>query len=603
MKCNICLMALCMVLAHTISHAKAYKGAELRTKDAYVYGRFEASYMPPRGDGYLASFFTYHEFGPGTAWNEIDFEILGRYDNDVQVTSIGPGQMIRNSHQWVNFNTHEDYHAYAFEWTPDYIAWFIDSVEVYRQTGSHIPQFQYPQKIMMNIWPPEYTTWVGQLDDRILPLFSYYDWVRYYTYTPDSGNAGTDNNFTLLWHDDFDAFDETRWEKATHTWGGNNSDFMTENCVFKDGKMILCLTKETSPLGFTDRTPPSILWARAENDKVTVFYSEKIDETTVEKKSSYLISGVTVNNAEMLTDNQTVILSVSNMDMNKSYNMLVLSIKDKAPTPNLMTGQNISLIMVKPLKLPLRVNVGGDTLGEFLGDQEWGPAVDFGHQDGYVGTYNDDLEIMNTDLDSIYHSELREVVMYKVRVPAGLHKVKLMMAENSINVADKRVYNIQVEGREVATNLDMFSQFGMNWAHEIDVDSVYVGDGILDIHLTNLKNFSLLNGLVVESISTAVENNPEKHLPRVFNLDQNYPNPFNSMTTIAYELSQSGDVSLQVYDLLGKRVAELVSQRQEAGRHTFRMTSLMASGVYFYKLQLKGDGVAQTAIRKMIQIN
>jgi hypothetical protein len=583
--------------------AKTYKGAELRTKDAYVYGRFEVRYLPPAGDGYLASFFTYHEITGQTAWNEIDFEILGRYDNDVQVTSIGPGQKIRNGHQFVTFNPMNDYHAYAFEWTPDYIAWFIDSVEVYRQTGSHIPQFQYPQKIMMNIWPPEYKTWVGNLDDRILPLFAYYDWVRYSVYTPGSGNSGTDNNFTLLWKDEFDAFDDTRWEKATHTWGGNNSDFMTENCVFKDGQMILCLTKEGAQLGYVDRTPPAMLWARVENNKISGYYSEPVQKTSAEKTGNYIISGVTISKAELQNDNRTVILSVSEMDPNSAYKMLILGIKDKASTPNMMAGQNLQLIMVKPLSFPLRVNVGGDTLGEFLGDQEWEPAVEFGHQDGYVSTYEDGLEIMNTDLDSIYHSELDEVVTYNVRAPDGLYRVKLMIAENSINTADTRVFNIHVEGREVAANLDMFSQFGLNTAHEIVADSIYVADGILNIHLTNLKNHSLLNGLVVESISTAIESGTDRPLPQSFRLFQNYPNPFNSTTSIVYDLPQAGRVNLEVYDILGKQVAVLVDKRQDIGRHQINWKANAASGLYFYKIRLEDGSAALSAIRKMIIIN
>lgn len=602
LKLTLVILIQLLVLISQIS-AKDYKGAELRTKEAYVYGRFEACYKPPRGDGYLASFFTYHEIESGTAWNEIDFEILGRYDNDVQVTSIGPGQMIRNSHQFVNFRPQDDYHAYAFEWTPDYIAWFIDSVEVYRQTGAHIPQFQFPQKIMMNIWPPEWSGWVGVLDNRILPLFAFYDWVRYYSYTPGSGNAGTDNNFTLLWKDEFDAFDTNRWEKATHTWGGNNSDFMVENCVFKDGKMILCLTQATSPLGYTDKTPPAILWARAYQDRIIVYYSEEVDKSTAEKKGSYIISGVNVSQAQLLSDNRTVELTVSGLNMNANYNMIVMSIKDRAPTPNLMPGQNLALIMDKPLSFPLKINVGGDSINDFKADQLWGPAVEYGHQDGYVTKYAEDIEILNTDLDAIYRSELHEVVTYKVRAPAGLYKVTIMIAENSITVADKRVFNIWVEGRKVAANLDMFSMIGLNTAHEIVVDSVQVSDGILDLHLTNLKNYSLLNGLVVESISTAIETATDKPLPQSFRLFQNFPNPFNSTTSIAYDLPHAGRVTLEVYDILGKQVAVLVDERQDVGRHQINWKANAASGIYFYKMRMEGSMATLSAMRKMILIN
>jgi hypothetical protein len=70
----------------------------------------------------------------------------------------------------------------------------------------------------------------------------------------------------------------------------------------------------------------------------------------------------------------------------------------------------------------------------------------------------------------------------------------------------------------------------------------------------------------------------------VFSL-QNYPSPFNPETTIEYALTKSGFVSLKVYDMLGREVAELVNERKRAGtyRVDFNGTKL-TSGVYLYRL-------------------
>ncbi|MBD3375263.1 family 16 glycosylhydrolase [candidate division KSB1 bacterium] len=95
-----------------------------------------------------------------------------------------PGRVNHVFSAETKFNPHDEFHTYAFEWTPEYIAWFIDGVEIHRQSGNHIRQLNRAQKLMMNIWPPQYMDWVGELKSYYLPIFAYYDWVEYYEYTP-----------------------------------------------------------------------------------------------------------------------------------------------------------------------------------------------------------------------------------------------------------------------------------------------------------------------------------------------------------------------------------------------------------------------------------
>ena len=74
-------------------------------------------------------------------------------------------------------------------------------------------------------------------------------------------------------------------------------------------------------------------------------------------------------------------------------------------------------------------------------------------------------------------------------------------------------------------------------------------------------------------------------LPETFDLRQNYPNPFNPSTVISYELPVSSEVTLRVYDLLGREVATLVTGKVDAGIHavTFDATRF-GSGIYFYRI-------------------
>ena len=567
------------------SFAKDYKGAEYRTKESYIYGRFEARYKPPKGDGIISSFFTYHEITSTKEWNEIDFEILGRYDHDVLVTSIGPGQKWRNSHQYVHFNTHEDFHNYAFEWTPDYIAWFIDGDEVYRQTQEHIAEFKYDQKIMMNLWISSWEPWVGRFDERILPLFAYYDWISYASYTPGSGNIGTDNNFTFQWKDDLDYWDQNRWEKATHTFGGNLVDFTPENIVFKDGVMILCLTKP-SPLGYVDQSPPAVLWNRTLQNIVQVGFSETVEPSSAQKIANYLISGVTISDAKLLPDQRTVELTVSDLNPQNSYSLIVLGVKDNSPAKNRMIGQNVQLNIVAPLTFPVKINVGGNAYSDYLADQIWSPELEYGHQDGYSYTWPTSIDIIGAEDDAVYLSELQEVVEYKIRVPNGLYKITLMIAENRFAESGMRIFDILIEGNQVVTNLDLVQQVGAHTAYQVVADNIEINDEMIDIHFTNLWNYSLLNGIIVEQIDTDIDDDRSESIPHQFQLSQNYPNPFNSVTTINYQLPEDCHVMLKVFNMMGQEVITLVNKEQKAGYYSINWNVRQAaSGLYFYWIQ------------------
>lgn len=103
-----------------------------------------------------------------------------------------------------------------------------------------------------------------------------------------------------------------------------------------------------------------------------------------------------------------------------------------------------------------------------------------------------------------------------------------------------------------------------------------------------------------------VNNQKEIHL-NDFILNQNYPNPFNPTTVISYQLSLETHnyayVLLKVYDALGKEIATLVNEKQNAGSYTVEFKGEgLPSGVYFYKLEVKSHngGIDFTETKKMI---
>ena len=77
----------------------------------------------------------------------------------------------------------------------------------------------------------------------------------------------------------------------------------------------------------------------------------------------------------------------------------------------------------------------------------------------------------------------------------------------------------------------------------------------------------------------------ESILPELFELYQNYPNPFNPVTKIKYEIFQSANASLKVYDVLGNEIVTLVNEEKPAGKYQIEFDAAeFASGFYFYQL-------------------
>ena len=96
-----------------------------------------------------------------------------------------------------------------------------------------------------------------------------------------------------------------------------------------------------------------------------------------------------------------------------------------------------------------------------------------------------------------------------------------------------------------------------------------------------LDTFALM---VVRGTITAIDES--NLIPETFSLAQNYPNPFNPSTVIRYGLPQQSHVGLDVFNVIGQKVATLVNENQEAGYHEVNFSgSNLPSGIYFARLQ------------------
>jgi len=161
-----------------------------------------------------------------------------------------------------------------------------------------------------------------------------------------------------------------------------------------------------------------------------------------------------------------------------------------------------------------------------------------GENDGYLWYY----ENLNTDADPMFGTGER------LQIQSG---------------TDIKVYN----GSKIDLN---------DWDEDGSMD-LLVGDyyGYVEVYV----NTEIASGL----------NNGADDKPTKFSLSQNYPNPFNVVTQIEYQISDAGFVELSVYNLLGEKVANLVSEQRTAGTYQVSWNAAEnPSGIYIYRLTSSG---------------
>jgi photosystem II stability/assembly factor-like uncharacterized protein len=104
------------------------------------------------------------------------------------------------------------------------------------------------------------------------------------------------------------------------------------------------------------------------------------------------------------------------------------------------------------------------------------------------------------------------------------------------------------------------------------------------LSLNENKEFSLL---IADNSITSVKNE-QQSIPIEYSLSQNYPNPFNSETNIQYNLPEPCNVSIRVFDILGREIVKLIDNYQQPGVYNIHFNSYsyhLSTGVYFYQIK------------------
>jgi len=92
------------------------------------------------------------------------------------------------------------------------------------------------------------------------------------------------------------------------------------------------------------------------------------------------------------------------------------------------------------------------------------------------------------------------------------------------------------------------------------------------------------------------------NLPEIFQMYENFPNPFNASTKIRFHLPEPSQVSLKIYNILGREVKNLLNEKKESGYHTIQWDGAddagrqVGSGVYYYQIRTR----EQRVVKKML---
>jgi endo-1,3-1,4-beta-glycanase ExoK len=246
-------LAVALALCTLSTAAHAVSSSELYMPTAYSYGRFEARVQFAFGDGVVSSFFLWKEGSErdNTFWNELDFEKLWA-DCRLETNALyGDPEMSHNA----SFESAKDlcgaYHTYTYEWTPDYIAWFVDGEEIRREDGAAAQAFRdnatAGMRMHFNVWPGD-ESFGGNFDPAILPVRQYINWVQYSSY-----NNGA---FELEWREDFASGGlPAGWATANWPSPKNLSNHAPANVAFINGYAVLSVTADNATGSATEAPP------------------------------------------------------------------------------------------------------------------------------------------------------------------------------------------------------------------------------------------------------------------------------------------------------------------------------------------------------------
>jgi hypothetical protein len=187
--------------------------------------------------------------------------------------------------------------------------------------------------------------------------------------------------------------------------------------------------------------------------------------------------------------------------------------------------------------------------------------------------------------DHFYNSGRYEFAIYTMQDPLNIS------FEGSVSIPFDFTHEIKIVGNYAYLGRFESGLLIIDISNSSDPVIVASYDRFSNVNMVDLSNdyifVAAMSALVILQFDPETEIIEEiSEIPNQFFLSQNNPNPFNASTTIRYDLSTGSDVTLDIYDILGRKIETLVDGWQLPGAHSIVWDAEgVSSGVYFYRIQ------------------
>lgn len=194
-------------------------------------------------------------------------------------------------------------------------------------------------------------------------------------------------------------------------------------------------------------------------------------------------------------------------------------------------------------------------------------------------------DTIKLDINSLpFITEEFEIPLELISTETGTHSFSIKDV-NIPNDWEVELYDFETA---ISSNLKEAYVFTVTQSNAKAAQSLKAVPSIVSVLSKNKSKEATSTRFVIKiKPSQSVSNELTANIPREVELKQNYPNPFNPSTTIAFGIPETGKITLEVFDILGRKVATLINGESiAAGRYHLQFDAKhLASGMYIYRLQ------------------